>query len=99
MSDALSDLAATETTTTEDPRVTRAREVLAESRAALDDMSRPYDPAGWAGRLQAAVELLLAYVDEQALTAECTCGATYETYGGPEPDCAVHGATPLRETS
>lgn len=28
----------------------------------------------------------------QALTAECSCGGSYETYGGPEPDCAVHGA-------
>jgi hypothetical protein len=56
----------TETTTTEDPRVAQAREVLAESRAGLDDYTRPYDAAGWAGRLQAAVELLLAYVDEQA---------------------------------
>lgn len=28
----------------------------------------------------------------RALTATCTCGATYATYEGPEPDCAVHGA-------
>jgi hypothetical protein len=28
----------------------------------------------------------------QTLTAECSCGATYETYAGPEPDWAVHGA-------
>jgi hypothetical protein len=35
----------------------------------------------------------------QALTAECTCGGSYETYGGPEPDCAVHGVVrALHET-
>lgn len=26
------------------------------------------------------------------LTTECSCGKTYATYEGPEPDCPVHGA-------
>jgi transcriptional regulator with XRE-family HTH domain len=28
----------------------------------------------------------------RALTATCSCGGSYETYQGPEPDCSVHGA-------
>jgi hypothetical protein len=27
-----------------------------------------------------------------ALCATCTCGHSYETFEGPEPDCPVHGA-------
>lgn len=41
----------------------------------------------------ATVESLEAELTEaRALNATCTCGQTYETYAGPEPDCAVHGA-------
>lgn len=53
-------------TTVEDFRVRMARQALADARAALDDETRPYDPAGAAGRLQVAVEHLLQVVAEQA---------------------------------
>lgn len=38
----------------------------------------------------AALEAVLAH--NEALMATCSCGATYVTYEGPEPDCPVHGA-------
>jgi hypothetical protein len=55
-----------EVTGHEDARVRQAREALTAARAALEDYTRPYDPAGWAGRLAAALETLLAFVDETA---------------------------------
>jgi hypothetical protein len=47
-------------------RVDEARKALARAQAAADDESRPYEPAEHAGRLQVAVENLLAHVEEQA---------------------------------
>ena len=55
----------TETTTTEDRRVTEAREALAASRVAA---FRPgYNPGHWWGRLETAVALLLDVIDERAV--------------------------------
>jgi hypothetical protein len=37
-------------------------------------------------------ELLARAERAERLSALCSCGSTYETYEGPEVDCAVHGA-------
>jgi hypothetical protein len=49
---------------TEDTRITRARELLAESKS-VDAGTRAYSGARWHGRLEATVEELLACLDEQ----------------------------------
>jgi hypothetical protein len=51
-------------------RVAVAREVLAEFRAAVADEAVPYDSAGWAGRLVAALEDLLAVIGEHGADGE-----------------------------
>ena len=48
----------------EDFRIAQARKSLARAKAAVDDLSQPYNPAEDAGRLQVAVELLLDYIAE-----------------------------------
>jgi hypothetical protein len=52
-------------TTTEDPRVTLARALLADSKAATDRPASGLRAATWWGRVEAALEDLLAYVDER----------------------------------
>jgi hypothetical protein len=49
---------------TEDTRITRARELLSESKS-VDAGTRAYSGARWHGRLEVAVEELLAWIDEQ----------------------------------
>lgn len=46
-------------------RVTRARQALTGLKTALADESRPYDAAGWVGRLMVALENALAHIEEQ----------------------------------
>lgn len=37
-------------------------------------------------------EVARLHADLAEARATCTCGTSYETYEGPEPDCPVHGA-------
>lgn len=49
---------------TEDPRLTRAREVLADFEAATEDETRPHKPEERAGRLHGALADLYDYTSE-----------------------------------
>jgi hypothetical protein len=46
-----------------DPRITHARQLLADFAAAVDDETTPYEPHIWAARLGVAVEELLVVVE------------------------------------
>ncbi len=54
------------TASTEDPRVTSARDTLKAARAAAVALDRTYDYVGWCGQLGARLEELLGYIDERA---------------------------------
>lgn len=56
---------ATTSESTEDPRITSAREALAESMASTSVKDREaYSAARWHGRLEATVQTLLHVIDE-----------------------------------